>query len=111
MTTEPAKTETEPVEDWATDYDIFDPGYIKDPFPTWDELREKCPVAHTERWGSSWMPTRYEDLRKIAADVDIFSSRNPLVATVGQPAEVNPDLEQRASACAPPGSPAPRGRR
>ncbi|HEY5638594.1 MAG TPA: cytochrome P450 [Dehalococcoidia bacterium] len=102
MTTEPAKTETEPVEDWATDYDIFDPGYIKDPFPTWDELREKCPVAHTERWGSSWMPTRYEDLRKIAADVDIFSSRNPLVATVGQPAEVNPDLEQRASAGAPP---------
>lgn len=102
MTIEPAKTETEPVEDWATDYDIFDPGYVKDPFPVWDDLREKCPVAHTERWGGSWMPTTYEDLRKIAAEVGIFSSRNPLVANAGEPAEFDPDLEQRASAGAPP---------
>ncbi len=87
MTTEPAKTHTEPVKDWATDYDIFDAGYVKDPFPVWDDLREKCPVAHTERWGGSWMPTTYEDLRKIAADVGIFSSRNPLVANVGEPTE------------------------
>src|SRR3970040_2040481 len=36
-----------PVEDWATDYDIFDPAYIRDPFPVWDELRQQCPVAHT----------------------------------------------------------------
>ena len=48
--------------DWAQDYDIFDRDYIKDPFPVWDELREKCPIAHTERWGGSWMPTRYADL-------------------------------------------------
>ena len=102
MTTEPAKTHTEPVDDWATDYDIFDAGYVKDPFPVWDELREKCPVAHTERWGGSWMPTTYEDLRKIAAEVGIFSSRNPLVANVGEPAEIDPDLEEQFSVGAPP---------
>jgi len=55
--------------DWATDYDIFDPNYIKNPFPVWDELRDKCPVAHTERWGGSWMPTRYADLFAIAQAV------------------------------------------
>ena len=38
---------TEPVVDWSTDYDIFDPGYVADPVPVWDELRERCPVAHT----------------------------------------------------------------
>ena len=103
MTTEPAKTHTEPVEDWATDYDIFDAGYVKDPFPVWDELREKCPVAHTERWGGSWMPTTYEDLRKIAAEVEIFSSRNPLVANVGEPTEeIIANLENQFSVGAPP---------
>ena len=77
----------EPVTDWGTDYDIFDKGYLKNPFPIWDELRESCPVAHTERWGSSWMPTRYEDLFKIAQDIEHFSSRDILVVRGGPPPE------------------------
>ena len=63
----------EPVKDWKTDYDIFSPEYIKNPFPIWDSLREERPVAHTERWEGSWMPTRYEDLCKIAQDIEHFS--------------------------------------
>ena len=30
-------TETPPVDDWATDYDLFDEDYIKDPAPVWDD--------------------------------------------------------------------------
>ena len=60
---------------WATDYDIFDPAYVTDPVPVWDELRGSCPIAHTERWGGSWLPTRYEDVTAIAHDVEHFSSR------------------------------------
>jgi cytochrome P450 len=74
------------VDDWTTDYDIFDPGYVKDPYPIWDEMRSKCPVAHTGRWGESWMPTRYEDLFAIAQDVEHFSSLQILVAPVEIPA-------------------------
>ena len=74
---------TEPVNDWTTDYDIFDPDYIRNPLPVWDELRQGCPVAHSGRWGGSWMPTRYEDLFNIARDVQHFSSRNVLVAPAG----------------------------
>ncbi len=77
----------EPVKDWTKDYDIFAKSYITDPFPVWDELREKCPVSHTDRWGGSWMPTRYEDLFNIARDVEHFSSRNILVADVRPPEE------------------------
>jgi len=77
----------EPVRDWTTDYDIFDREYIKNPFPVWDELRARCPVAHTERWGGSWMPTRYEDLFDIARDVKHFSSGNVLVAETQPPPE------------------------
>ena len=68
-----------PVEDWATDYDIFDPGYVRDPAPVWDELRERCPIAHTTRWGGSWLPTRYEDVQAMVRMVRELSSRAPAV--------------------------------
>jgi cytochrome P450 len=84
----------EPVKDWTADYDIFAPEYIKNPFPIWDEIREKCPVAHTDRWGGSFMPTRYEDLFNIARDIEHFSSRDVLVASV-MPA---PEDEERMRA-------------
>ncbi len=71
--------ETCPVRDWASDYDIFDPGYVRDPAPVWDELRERCPIAHTERWGGSWMPTRYEDLQQLVKMVPALSSRSAVV--------------------------------
>ena len=71
--------ETCPVHDWATDYDIFDPGYVRDPAPVWDDLRERCPIAHTTRWGGSWMPTRYEDLQQLVKMVPELSSRSAVV--------------------------------
>ncbi len=67
---------TEPVTDWASDYDIFDPQYVNDPYGIWDELRETCPMAHTDRWGGSWLPTRYEDVYAIAHDIETFPSGN-----------------------------------
>jgi cytochrome P450 len=72
----------DPVKDWTTDYDIFSTEYIKNPFPIWDDIRAKCPIAHTDRWGGSFMPTRYEDLFNIAKDIEHFSSRDVLVASV-----------------------------
>lgn len=62
--------------DWANDYDVMDPDYVRDPFSVWDHLREQCPIAHSERRGSSWLPTTYEDVSTIAHDVTHFSSRN-----------------------------------
>jgi cytochrome P450 len=66
--------ERAPVQDWATDYDIFDPGYIEDPHGIWTELRETCPIAHTDRWGGSWLPTTYADVTAIARDIHHFPS-------------------------------------
>jgi len=71
--------EQRPVEDWSSDFDIFDPDYVKDPGPVWDELRSKCPIAHTERWGGAWMATRYDDLRELVRMVPELSSRSPVV--------------------------------
>jgi cytochrome P450 len=63
----------ETVHNWATDYDIFDPDYVRDPYPIWDELRERCPIAHTERFGGSWLPTTYDDVTTMARDIEHFS--------------------------------------
>ena len=65
--------------DWTTDYDLFDPAFVKDPYPIWSELRGKCPIAHSDRWGGSWMTTRYEDMFAIAQDVQHFSNHDPQV--------------------------------
>ena len=79
---------SEPIIDWACDYDILDPEYIVNPYPVWDDLRATCPVAHSPRWGGSWMPTRYEDVFAVAHDVAAFSSRE--VGVLGVPGQWNP---------------------
>jgi cytochrome P450 len=76
---EKTPVKTCPVTDWATDYDIFDPVYVRDPKPIWDELRESCPIAHSDRWGGSWLPTKYEDLQAMVRMVSELSSSEPIV--------------------------------
>jgi cytochrome P450 len=66
--------DTAPVQDWATDFDVLDPRYVSDPFSIWDDLRQSCPIAHTDRRKSSWLPTRYDDITDIAHDIAHFSS-------------------------------------
>src|ERR1700722_4004856 len=65
---------TTPVTDWASDFEVLDPSYVEDPFPIWKDLRETCPIAHTSRRGSNWLPTRYSDVTAIAHDIEHFSS-------------------------------------
>lgn len=72
---------TPPVGDWENDYDIFDPDYIRDPYPIWEDLRSQCPVAHTDRWGGSWLPTRYDDVVNMARMVPELSSKDPIVVS------------------------------
>lgn len=80
-----------PVTDWNTDYDIRDENYINDPFPIWAEMRETCPIAHTDRLGGSWNPTRFDDLRAMAKMVPELSSRQVLVMP---PAPNAPELSR-----------------
>jgi hypothetical protein len=66
--------QTAPVSDWSQDFDVLDAGYIEDPFTVWDELRQTCPIAHSDRRGSNWLPTRYDDVTAMAHDIKHFSS-------------------------------------
>jgi len=84
-----------PVEDWETDFDLFDKDYAADPYPIWKDLREGgCPVAHTERFNGVYLPTRHEDISAIAHDTEHFSSRSVLISDV--------PLEELGSFVSPP---------
>ncbi|HEX4490713.1 MAG TPA: cytochrome P450 [Acidimicrobiia bacterium] len=73
------------VTDWTTDFDHTDPRWRTDPYPIWDELRGKCPVAHTDRYGGAWLPVRRDDIAAIAYDTEHFTSRSVIVS------ELRPD--------------------
>jgi cytochrome P450 len=75
------------VVDFADDFDHTDPAWVRDPFPIWDDLRQRCPVAHSDRYGGVWLPTRHEDVSAIAYDTEHFSSRGVVVAEVKPQAE------------------------
>lgn len=70
---------TEPVNDWTSDFDVLDQSYVLDPFPRWDELRQVCPIARTDRRGRAWLPTTYAYVTEIAKDIEHFSSANTSV--------------------------------
>ena len=78
-------SEHAPVRDWATDFDHTDEVWAADPFPIWDELRGTCPVAHSDRYGGTWLPTRHEDVAAIAYDTDNFTSRSVVVTNYRPP--------------------------
>lgn len=69
----------EPVRDWATDFDHTHPDYASGAPEIWDELRQTCPVAHSDRFGGTWLPTRHDDVSRIAHDTEHFSSEGVIV--------------------------------
>jgi cytochrome P450 len=73
------------VTDWKTDFDHLDNAWVEDPFPIWAELRQSCPVAHTDRFRGLYLPTRYADIREIAYDTENFSSRRIMVVETPPP--------------------------
>ena len=78
-----------PVRDWETDFDVMDERYVLEPFAIWDELRQRCPIARTERRRGAWLLTTYDDVTAAAHDVATFSSLE--VGVIGQDEEPNPE--------------------
>ena len=80
-------TEKTPVQDFATDWDHTDPQWVGDPYPIWDDLRERCPVAHTQRYGEGWFPTTHAVVSAVANDTEHFTSRLVVVTNDKSPAD------------------------
>ena len=91
---EPLGSESEivegPVSDFATDFDHTDERWANDPYPIMADLRERCPIAHTDRYGGAWLPTRHDDVAAIAYDTERFSSRTVILGNHRPPRELAP---------------------
>jgi cytochrome P450 len=81
---------TGPVADWATDFSHLEPEWSADPYPIQNDLRRRCPIAHTNRFGGGWLPTRYEDVAAIAYDTERFSSRSIIMSNFRPPRDLAP---------------------
>jgi cytochrome P450 len=81
---------TGPVSDWATDFSHLEAEWSADPYVIQDDLRQRCPIAHTGRFGGGWLPVRYEDVSAIAYDTDRFSSRAIIMSNFRPPKEIAP---------------------
>jgi cytochrome P450 len=79
-----------PVDDWATDWSHLDEVWAANPYVIQDELRRRCPVAHTNRFGGAWLPVRWDDVAAIAHDTERFTSRTVVVGNFRPPAEIEP---------------------
>jgi cytochrome P450 len=74
-------TESHPaVRDFATDFDHTDPAWVADPYPIWDDLRQRCPVAHSDRYGGVWLPVTHDLVSEVAYDTEHFTSRSVVVS-------------------------------
>jgi hypothetical protein len=69
-----------PVQSWETDWDHADPAYNQNAPQIWDQLRDTCPVAHTDRYGGAWLPVSHADVSAVARDTDHFSSEGAVLA-------------------------------
>jgi cytochrome P450 len=82
--------DTTPVTDWASDFSHLDPGWAADMYAIQDDLRPRCPIAHTGRFGGGWLPLRYDDVAAVAYDTDRFSSRSIIMGNFRPPRDVAP---------------------
>jgi cytochrome P450 len=74
--------EVEPVHNWVTDWDWLDPAWGPNAIEIWNQVRERCPIATTERYGRAFMPVTMDAVAQVAHDTEHFSS---IWVNVGQP--------------------------
>jgi cytochrome P450/ferredoxin-NADP reductase len=67
------------------DWDPLDPAHHGDPTRIHAHLREKCPVAWSDRFGGFYALTRYEDVTKAALDFETFSNVKATIPDVAGP--------------------------
>ncbi len=70
-----------------SDFDPLVPETFDSPYAVYEDLRARCPVAHTDAWGGFWALMKYDDVKRAAADpLFITSVQNvvPKVAFTGR---------------------------
>ena len=64
---------------WIAAFDIFDRALQEDPFPFYNEIRERCPLGWADTYGGYWIVSRYEDVEEVLRDSSTYSSKQVLI--------------------------------
>ena len=56
------------------DFDIHDSGFATNPYPTYTDLRENCPVHRSEHHDGFWLLSRYDDVKSAVLNWRAFTS-------------------------------------
>jgi cytochrome P450 len=78
-------------EEFARGFHLYNAELQDDPYPLVDQLRSKCPVAHSEQFGGFWVVTRYADCRFVLQHPELFSSVQNIVPDT-RTTEIGPDI-------------------
>ncbi len=81
---------TAPVEDWFTDFDLFDDHYVRDPFSIWAHVRSAS-VLTSERWGGSHLVIGYDAVTAAAQNTAALTSTLGTSATPTLDDRTDPD--------------------
>jgi cytochrome P450 len=70
----------------GTQFDPNSPDYSRNPYPTYEKLRNECPVAHSDQYGGFYLLSRYADVKDAARNTELFSSAQGVtLPPVGNP--------------------------
>lgn len=73
------------------DFDIHGPDEADRVYDTYAEMREKCPVAHSSKYGGHFIATSYDDIHDVVRNPQVYSSRVINVPdSIGQDGEMIP---------------------
>ena len=56
----------------AVEFDPLVPDTVRDPHALYRDMRDRCPVAHSDEFGGFWAVTRYDDVRRVLTESDTF---------------------------------------
>lgn len=63
----------------GNDFDPTEPANVRDPHAMYRDLRERCPVAHSEAYGGFWTAARWAEIERIVTTPEVFSSRHGII--------------------------------
>lgn len=70
-------------DDWFTHhFDPLSPALGVELYETFERMRSRCPVAHSDQYGGFWVATRYEDVARVLQDWTTFSTEEGLTVPV-----------------------------
>jgi cytochrome P450 len=81
-----------PVTDWVNDWDWLDDQWGPNAIDIWNDVRARCPVATTERYGRAHMPVTMDAVTAVAHDTEHFSSIFVSVARPDAPRRPAPPI-------------------